>query len=322
MPCYNVEAYLERGLSSLADSRFAGDLEVLIVNDGSTDSTRDIAQRFVELHPDVFTLIDKENGGHGSAVNAGIDHATGRYFRVVDGDDWVNTDNLVRLIDRLNAIDSDLIVDERREVDMSSMRGDLVGLPASIGVDRELEFADVCNAEDVESSITIHTLTVRTELFRAHDIHLREGIFYVDYEYIVKATCFARTVTFVAIELYQYLVGNANQSVAADNWVARYLHHETVIKELLRFDDESDFSGPIQEYLTRKIQLIINTHYNVLLIFDKDRKRGAERAKAFRTWLIDCYPCYARLTRQRFCQAKIMHALGVDAARLSRIMGR
>lgn len=322
MPCYNVEAYLERGLGSLADERFADDLEVLIVNDGSTDATKEIAQRFVDAYPSIFTLIDKENGGHGSGVNAGIARATGRYFRIVDGDDWVATDNLALLLDRLRTTDSDLVVDEKREVDMTSMRGDVVSMPDFIETGESLKFSEVCNREDTESYITIHTLTVKTELLRKHGIRILEGIFYVDYEYIVKATCFADTVTFFPVEIYQYLVGNANQSVAAENWVTRYLHHEAVVKELLRFDEESDFSAPIQAYAARKIQLIINTHYNVLLIFDRDRKRGASRAKEFRSWLRERYPSYAELTENRYRQALVMHHLGIDAAKLARIMGR
>ncbi|WP_139653422.1 glycosyltransferase family 2 protein [Raoultibacter phocaeensis] len=322
MPCYNVEAYLERGLDSLADERFSDDLEVLIVNDGSTDSTKEIAQRFVDAHPSIFTLIDKENGGHGSGINAGIAHATGKYFRIVDGDDWVNTDNLVLLLERLRTADSDIVVDVKREVDMASMQGDVVFLPEYVETGTELSFSEVCNREDTESCITIHTLTVKTDLLRSSGIAIREHIFYVDYEYIVKATSRADTVTFFPIEIYQYLVGNANQSVAAENWVKRYRHHETVVRELLQFDEENAFSAAIQAYVTRKIQLVINTHYNVLLIFDKDRKQGLARAKAFRTWLHERYPSYAELTDKRYRKALALHYFGVDAAKLGKIMGR
>ena len=77
VPSYNVEAYLERGLSTYDDPRFERRLEVIVVNDGSTDGTRSIAQTFVARRPGVFRLVDKPNGGHGSAVNAGIDAARG-----------------------------------------------------------------------------------------------------------------------------------------------------------------------------------------------------------------------------------------------------
>ncbi len=365
VPSYNVEAYLERGLNSFADARFNDVLEVIVVNDGSTDSTPAIAQRFVDAFPRIFRLVNKENGGHGSAVNTGVRLARGTYFRVVDGDDWVHTDNLVALIELLqteiakvgdcepaegefveddlakgNLADGlterltegnlagdkpqplDIVVDMRREVDMSTMQGPLISFPDTIDTSHTHTFEDVCTSEDVENAITIHTLTARTELIRDHAIAVREGIFYVDYEYIVKVTAFARTVRFVPLEVYQYLVGNASQSVAAGNWVKRYQHHETVVKELLAFASKGQFSASVASYIERKVRLIINTHYKVLLIFDTNRIQGAQRAAAFRTWLTAEYPNFARLTNPRYRVTKLLHMLGFDAVRLDRLMGR
>lgn len=80
VPSYNVEQYLNKTLPSYCDERFNDILEVIIVNDGSTDTTAEIAQSYVDRYPRIFKLVNKENGGHGSAVNAGIDNATGKYF--------------------------------------------------------------------------------------------------------------------------------------------------------------------------------------------------------------------------------------------------
>ena len=88
---YNVEAYLEECLESFVNSKVMDDLEVLVIDDGSSDSSPEIAQWYVDKFPDTFRLIRKENGGHGSTINKGIEVASGKYFKVVDGDDWVNT---------------------------------------------------------------------------------------------------------------------------------------------------------------------------------------------------------------------------------------
>ena len=130
VPSYNVEAYLERGLRSLCDERLADALEVIVVDDGSTDATPAIAQRFVDCEPRIFKLVSKENGGHGSTINTGLAIATGTYFRVVDGDDWVDTEGLVHLIEQLRALDADLVVDEKREVDMKTGASKLFPLVA------------------------------------------------------------------------------------------------------------------------------------------------------------------------------------------------
>lgn len=322
VPSYNVEQYLDRGLNSFADERLRQNLEVIVVNDGSTDATAEIAQHYVGMFPDLFVLVNKENGGHGSAVNAGVAHATGRYFRVVDGDDWVDTEGLVRLLEELARTDADIVVDEMSRVDMTTMRKTHQPLPGYIETDKVLPFEEICNVEQTESYIAIHTLSVRTSLLREHDIRISEGIFYVDYEYIVKATCFARTVRFLPIEVYRYLVGNANQSMAAQNMVNRYLHHETVLRALLTFESEHKFPPAIERYLRRKIQLLVHTHYNVLLIFDADRARGASRAREFRAWLKQEHPDLARATRKRYLQALALHYAGFDAKKLDRFMGR
>ena len=86
IPCYNSEAYMEKAITSI----LAGgeDVEIIIVNDGSKDGTQEIAERFEKQYPTIVKAVKKENGGHGDAVNCGLQHATGKYFKVVDSDDF------------------------------------------------------------------------------------------------------------------------------------------------------------------------------------------------------------------------------------------
>ena len=88
VPCYNSEAYMKHCIESLLPG---GELvEIIIVNDGSVDSTGEIANEYANLYPSIVRVIHQENGGHGEAVNAGIRNAKGLYFKVVDSDDWVD----------------------------------------------------------------------------------------------------------------------------------------------------------------------------------------------------------------------------------------
>ena len=66
---YNVEEYLEECLESFVNSRVMDDLEILVIDDGSSDSSPEIAQRYVDKYPETYKLIKKENGGHGSTIN-------------------------------------------------------------------------------------------------------------------------------------------------------------------------------------------------------------------------------------------------------------
>lgn len=89
VPTYNAEKYLRDNLESFKIPELMEDLEILIVNDGSTDHSLEIAEEYVRQYPDTYRVITKENGGHGSGINCGIANARGTYFKVVDAGDWV-----------------------------------------------------------------------------------------------------------------------------------------------------------------------------------------------------------------------------------------
>lgn len=322
MPSYNVERYLEKGLISFCDTRLEQGLEVLIVNDGSTDRTQEIAEKFVQKYPKIFKLINKENGGHGSAVNAGIDNATGKYFRIVDGDDWVITENLVKLLGILENTDTDLVVDEKKDVNMVTGAVTFNPLPEYLKKRAVYSFEEICAVRDTGVYISIHTLSVKTELLKKNKIHLLEHIFYVDYEYIVKSTCSAGTIMFVDLEIYQYLVGNVNQSVDSQNYVKRYSHHDKMVKEMLNYAAKQSFQGNLKEYLDTKIKLVIHTHYKISLIFNLQRREGLKQAADFHAFLKEKYPVYCKMTQKRYRKCLILHYLRFDSNKLDKLMGR
>ena len=116
IPVYNTEKYIKRCLDSLIVSEIMDDIEILVVNDGGKDHSVEIIQKYVDSYPETVRLIDKENGGHGSTINAGIKEAKGKYFRVLDSDDWFNSTDFVKFVNRLKSEDADLVVcDYRKE---------------------------------------------------------------------------------------------------------------------------------------------------------------------------------------------------------------
>ena len=99
IPCYNSAAYMDRAVESILKG--GEDVEIIIVNDGSKDDTSKIAHEYEEKYPTIVRAVDKENGGHGDAVNAGLDHAEGKYFKVVDSDDWVDEEAYKQILKKL-----------------------------------------------------------------------------------------------------------------------------------------------------------------------------------------------------------------------------
>ena len=136
------------------------------------------------------------------------------------------------------------------------------------------------------------------------------------------ATCYAATVQFAPVEVYQYLLGNAEQSVAFASYAKRYEDHAAMVRDILAFADEGRFRGPIAQYLDNRVRLALHTHFNIALIYDEDRARGMRRAKAFYSWLASSHPRFERMVRSRYRKTLALHYLGVDGPRLAKMMGR
>ena len=109
VPAYNAGEFIRDNLDSFCIPEVIDDIEVLIINDGSVDNTELIAKEYVEKYPDTFKLFNKENGGHGSGINCGIRHAEGKYFKVVDADDWVEKSAFINLIKALRSSCADIV---------------------------------------------------------------------------------------------------------------------------------------------------------------------------------------------------------------------
>ena len=108
IPSYNSRKWLKKCLESFVCSAL-NDIEVIVVNDGSEDGSENIAVEFVNKYPSSFIFKNKENGGHGSAINEGVKLASGKYIKVIDADDWINTQSLPEFISTLKNTDADTV---------------------------------------------------------------------------------------------------------------------------------------------------------------------------------------------------------------------
>ena len=115
--CYNVEKYIEQAIDSYLNCKYKYKLEILIVNDGSTDNTEKIVKKYSIKYPNIIKLLNQENAGPGSTVNTGLKNATGKYFRMIDGDDWVKSDEMDSYIEFLENNEVDMVVTNFIKVD-------------------------------------------------------------------------------------------------------------------------------------------------------------------------------------------------------------
>lgn len=157
VPSYNTEKYIDECMPFLLDDSIVDDIEILVVSDGSKDKTVEVATKWSEKYPQTIRVIEKENGGHGSTINRGILEARGKYFKVVDGDDWVKTENLVKLVEFLKETDVDLINNPYFEHDEVTKAETLM-------MELKIKSHQLNNYEEIVESIKIppmHTVTYK-----------------------------------------------------------------------------------------------------------------------------------------------------------------
>lgn len=264
---YRVEKYLAQCLDSFLVPDAENRLEVLIINDGSGEGVNAIARRYEEKHPGIFRLIDKENGGHGSTINRGIEEAAGKYFKTVDGDDWVQKKGLQELLRFLEQTDADLVVTDYQCVDdanqqvVDEQRYDFDGR----------QYEHVYNWEDISDRIYVnmHAAAFRTSLLKGLGRKLDEHCFYVDAEYILYPVPYIQTVAFLEHPVYMYRLGMTTQSMDIRNMQKNCSHHEKVLTHLLDFYKECrpGLSPTRRRYIAKGIARILVSQFKIYLSF-------------------------------------------------------
>lgn len=200
-------------------------LEVLIINDGSKDQTEVIAKDYEEKYPDTFRCITKQNGGYGSTINIALESAKGTFFKLLDGDDWYNTDSLNSLLNRLATCNSDMIITGYTEVFEGSDKVKAHKYTQYVS-EKEYIFEDICS----NLNISMHAVMYRTELL--NKINITENCFYTDSEFLLSPIPFVKTLTFLHLDIYQYRLALTGQSVSLDGMRKHYKDAERVFYKL------------------------------------------------------------------------------------------
>ncbi|KFJ04261.1 glycosyltransferase family 2 protein [Bifidobacterium tsurumiense] len=225
VPAFNMEEYLERCVNSLLSTQRTDDIEVIIVDDGSSDGTAKLADSYANRMPEVVRVIHQPNKGHGGAVNTGVAQARGMYVKVVDADDWVGPESLSRVMDTLRAqIDAetplDLIITDYVYDKVGKRRKHVVRFNRVMDSDTVLSWDDL-KRFGIAQYMIMHTLIFRTQVVRDSGMQLPEHTFYVDFIYSYQPFPWVKTLTYLDTPLYHYFIGRDGQSVQTDVMVRR-----------------------------------------------------------------------------------------------------
>jgi len=267
VPAYNAEKYLTETMPSILAAKYRDLIDLVIVNDGSIDMTRKVAEEISQQYPEIVRVINKENGGHGSTINAGIREATGKYFKVVDGDDWVDSVALQNLLDFLKDHDADLIINPCNRVFMyDNQRKKLL-----VELSPETKYGEVISYEDALKYMgelqQMHMTTYRTAILKENNIKISEKMFYVDNEYKIYPSIYLKTAIILKDVLYQYRLGREGQSVAPESLIKNRFMLEQVTLNCLTFFSQKNqqmlsiLRGAINLRLNKMIHLRTKTAF-------------------------------------------------------------
>ena len=281
VPCFNSQDYMRKCLDSLLTG--GSDVEIIIINDGSKDNTLAIANEYRDKYPGIVRVVDKENGGHGSGVNAGLAAAEGLYFKVVDSDDWVDEQALLKLLETIklhseNSLPDLYVVNYVYEHSADNTRhfsrfNKIFPEGVLCGWNKTKKFR--CS-----QMLLMHALVYKTSVLKESGLVLPEHTFYVDDIYSYSPLPYVKSVYYLNIDFYRYFIGRADQSVNIVNMLKRYEQQIRVMTEMTdrwTYREIRSQAKKLKRYMFHALENYMLT--TVLFVCGAD---GPERRAAYR----------------------------------------
>jgi len=268
VPCYNSEGYMENCVNSLLEG--GEDVEIIVVNDGSKDTTPEIADRLAREHPGIVKAVHQENGGHGEAVNAGLRCATGLYFKVVDSDDWVDAQAYHKILDTLRELlggptTLDMLISNFVYEKQGAKRKKVMSYKSALPVGEMFTWDEVKNLRKGQY-ILMHSVIYRTQLLRECGLELPKHTFYVDNLFVFQPLPSVKTLYYLNVNFYRYFIGREDQSVNEKVMIKRIDQQIRVNKIMIDTLSRADVPNKkLRKYMVSYLD-IITTISSIMLI--------------------------------------------------------
>ncbi len=279
IPCYNSEAYLDRAVKSTLIG--LPGIEVIIVDDGSTDGTPKKADDYAAAYPEIIKVIHKENGGHGDAVMTGLNAATGKYFKVLDSDDWLGRKALAAVISFLTANDGvhsdfDMIISDYVYEKVGKHKKNRIGYRRAMPVRTSFSWDNLKHFKPWQN-ILMHSVIYRTKLLRETGLTLPKHTFYVDNIYVYHPLPYIKKMYYLDVDLYHYYIGRDDQSVAEKNMLKR-IDQQLLVTRLLIEDHQlrTIENKKLRRYMSKYLAIMMTVSTAFLL---KDGSKEAMKKR-------------------------------------------
>ncbi|RCX20606.1 glycosyltransferase involved in cell wall biosynthesis [Fontibacillus phaseoli] len=289
VPCYNSQDYMRNCIESLLPG--GESVEILIVNDGSSDNTGDIADEYAAKYPSMIKTIHQTNGGHGEAVNTGIRHASGLYFKVVDSDDWVDTPAYLKVLTALkrfategeliDLLISNFVYEKEGKKHKKVMKyGNVLPENKSFTWDEIGRFRK-------GQYLMMHSLMYRTALLRECGLVLPKHTFYVDNLYVTIPLPYVNRIFYLNVDFYRYFIGRSDQSINEKVMISRIDQQLKVNKLMIELIDlDSIRSSKLSQYLYHHLEIV--TMISTILLLRSGSKENLQKKRAFWRFIMEC----------------------------------
>ena len=272
IPCYNSQDYMENCIKSLLPG--GDDVEILIIDDGSKDSTGDIADAYEKKYPGIIRAIHQVNGGHGEAVNAGIRNATGLYFKVVDSDDWVDEEAYKKILDKLRELTGgnqtlDMFIANYVYEKEGVSHKKVIHYRNVLPQNQIFKWSDVGRFH-IDQYILMHSVIYRTDMLKLCQLTLPKHTFYVDNIYVYYPLPHVRKMYYMDEDFYRYYIGREDQSVNEKVMIKRVDQQIFVTRTMIDMYQMRQISNKKLRAYMEKYLAIMMTVSSILCIRSKD----------------------------------------------------
>lgn len=260
IPCYNSAAYMSHAIETLLSG--GDDMELIIVNDGSTDDTQKIAEEYKKKYPGIIQVVNQENGGHGEAVNTGLANATGLYFKVVDSDDWVNENALQQILDTLKELiadgnSPDMFLANYVYEKVGAKKKKVMSYHWALPRDRVFTWDDIMHFKQSQY-ILMHSAIYRTKLLKDCGLRLPKHTFYVDNIFVYQPLPYVKSMYYMDVNLYRYFIGRSDQSVNEQVMIRRIDQQLKITKIMIESHNLNGIrSKKLQNYMVRYLSMMM-----------------------------------------------------------------
>lgn len=291
VPCYNSESYMEHCIESLLVG--GKDVEIILVDDGSCDNTAKIADKYEKKYPDIVRAVHKENGGHGSGVNKGLELATGLYYKVVDSDDWVDEASLKKVLEAIKKLKKDNTLVDMMVVNYVYERHH---------EQKEIKYVNTLPENKVfgwdevgkfkkDAYLLMHSVIYNTKFLKETGLKLPEKTFYVDNIFVYYPLPYIKTMYYLNTPFYRYFIGREDQSVNEKTMIKRIDQQLYVNKLMIDFYDPYEYwdtNRNCAKYLIHYIDIMMSV--STILLQISNTKEHQQKRKELWQYLKEKNP--------------------------------